>query len=80
MHLSNVYENRSMWIMVYHIQPGSDIVEMIEETIFGSESEAWTWFHDHYHIHEFIEPEPLQIKGLNHLVLERPGPKQVSRT
>lgn len=79
MHLSNVYENRSLWIMVYHIQPDSEVVEMVSDKIFTSETEAWVWFHDRYHVHDFIQPEVLQIKGLNHLALERPE-KKVSRT
>ena len=70
MHLSSVYSGRFKWIMVYHTQPDSDEVEMIgssvfgetgKEPIFNTEKEAWDWFHIHYRIHHFIQPEAVRV-------------------
>jgi hypothetical protein len=62
--------------MVYHIQSASEVVELIQDRFFDSEAEAWAWFHEHYDLSMFIEPEAVKFSGFSNLMLERPGPKQ----
>lgn len=67
MSLSEIYHNRefvieqNLWVMVYHTQPGSDNVEMVEEKFFKSKKKAWKWFHKYHKVKHFIQPEPFQI-------------------
>lgn len=61
MQLSSVYDNRYLWGMVYHIQPDSEVVEMISDRLFNTETEAWTWFHANHRIHHFIQPEAVKF-------------------
>lgn len=79
MYLSRVYEGRQEWGMVYHTQPGSSEVEMVEETFFTSEAACWEWFHQSHNVHDYIEPEAVKFVGFHVLQLHRPGSKKVSQ-
>lgn len=61
MKLSEVYKNRVKWIMIYHVQPDSDIVEMVSDKVFDHQKDAWDWFLYNYRIHNFIQPEAVKI-------------------
>jgi hypothetical protein len=66
--LSSIYHNKkfqfneTFWVMVYHTQPGSSEVEMVEEKFFKSEAKAWKWFFKNYKLKHFIQPEPFPVE------------------
>lgn len=68
MRFSDVYVRKSFWVLVYHVQPGSDVVELITQRFFDSEKKAWKWFHRKHMISEYVEPEAVMVDGLDQLI------------
>lgn len=57
--------------MVYHIQPGSEIVELVAPRFFKSKKKALRWFNRKYIPESFIEPEAVRVAGLHGLQIGR---------
>lgn len=70
MRLSNAYSGMQLWAMVYHTQPGSEIVELVAPRFFKSEKKAWKWFNRKYIPESFVEPEAVRVSGFSLLGLE----------
>jgi len=65
MKLSADYNKVTRYALVYHVQAGSDIVELITEKFFKSEKKAWKWFHRKHQLAEFLEPEVVAVTGFH---------------
>lgn len=76
LYLSPIYNNRSLgWVMVYHTRSSADgEVEIMntEGQFFASEKEAWDWFHTNHKVHEYLQPEAVELIGMDSLKIRRP--------
>lgn len=63
MKLSTIYCGVQYWCVVYHVQPGSEIVELVAPRFFKSEKKTWKWFNNKYIPGSFVEPEAVQVNG-----------------
>lgn len=67
--LSDAYNHMTMWALVYHVQPGSTIVELITNRFFKSKKKAAKWLKRKTRDGQYVEPEAVEVSHFNRLVL-----------
>jgi hypothetical protein len=68
MQLSAVYQ-RSMWMIIYHIEPNSEMVELVCNKLFKSKKKALKWFARKRRSEDYVQPEAVRVYGLHNLEL-----------
>lgn len=70
--LSNVYDNKVSYALVYHVSklPNSQ-VEFITEKFFPSKKKALKWYYHRYTARSFLSPEVVKV-SFNNLKLIKP--------
>jgi hypothetical protein len=68
--LSGIYPGAKFWAMVYHIDPGSEMVEFVGikgPKFFRTKQAAEAWFHKKHGHKDYIDAEAVEFTGFNDL-------------